>query len=71
MICEIEKHGAQLFAFGSINPSKINPAKPEKKEPESTAIFELSISAPSLKASKVINIDMVKPIPASNPSPNR
>ena len=42
---------------------------PAVNEADKIAIFELLISASSLNASSVINIDIVKPIPPKNPVP--
>jgi len=49
----------------------MKPATPEKREPTNTAIFELLIRASSLNANNVMNIDMVNPMPANNPIPNK
>src|ERR1700712_3604485 len=51
------------------NLTHTTPERIEKKEPSSAEIFAMSIVDASLNASVAINIDMVKPIPASRPAP--
>jgi len=59
------------FLFGNVALSHINPIIPDSMDAINTEIFELTIVIFSLNASSVINIDMVKPIPASSPTPIR
>jgi hypothetical protein len=49
----------------------MNPKSPAKTDAINTAIFEWVIASASLNASRVMNIDMVNPIPAKNPTPNK
>src|SRR5258708_7729066 len=65
MISEIQKSAPYFFL--SVSCKTDNPATPESKDPTSTAIFEPSIKYRSLKASNVMNIDMVNPMPANIP----
>lgn len=62
----IDFSGALKVSF-----SQTKPNVPDKKEAIKMAIFEkVIISSPSfLKASRVMNIDIVKPIPPSIPAP--
>ena len=48
-----------------------NPDDPAKTDAIKTEIFELIIDMLSLNAKSVMNIDIVKPIPASSPTPIR
>ena len=48
-----------------------NPIEPAKTDEIKTDIFEPTIEIFSLNAKRVMNIDIVKPIPASRPTPMR
>ena len=47
----------------------IKPIIPATKEETKIIILELSMCSPSEKARRVMNIDMVNPIPPKNPTP--
>ena len=56
------------MVFNTLFRNKI-PNTPEITEPIRIAIFDELTNATSSKANNVMNIDMVKPIPAKNPTP--
>ena len=59
-----------MLAFGfNVILSRTKPIIPARREAIKIAIFELFTKSGSSKASRVIKIDMVKPIPAKNPNP--
>lgn len=54
----------------SISFRMMNPAIPETREAMSIAIFEILIKTGSVKARSVMKMDIVNPIPPSNPAPS-
>ena len=57
------------FLSGNVIYNHKNPNDPAKRDAIKTEIFELTISIFLLNAKSVMNIDIVKPIPASSPTP--
>lgn len=61
-------YGSKLYFFFSVNFKAKNPMTPATNEESKITSFALLIITASSNASKVINIDMVNPIPPKNPT---